>query len=241
MYRPTQMIEFIHSIDVDVDHTFYEIYMGISSFDTYWWMSLVAILIIIPFSISVMVTVDRHLKIGHFDMTGPFRKINENLISNIPVYIVVVLAVEICHLLISMFISLWLVICTTDAMLYLANMLSALFVILLALSVVAKAMFWIPHMLQTGYRGGRAFADAIRAVKGNFWRMYLHTLVITMPIVALLVVDNVLSLGLGWLVSIIGCLVVFPFFSVYPFIAYYDAEGIDREDLKNQSIWKINK
>lgn len=241
LYRPTMALSFIDSLDVSRTYDFGSVYYGISSFCHNWWMTLIAVSVVMAFAIIVIVTVDRDMKIGHFSAGNPLKKLNENSLMLIPIYFFTLVVIELGYLVLSVLISLWILIFNSNGLLYMASVVSLFLVLLVELIFFSLTLLWIPHMLQTGYTGARAFSAAIRKIRGNFGTVFFHMLLIAMPVLVLAVLEQMLKLYLGWLVIMAAVIIILPFFSVYPFVVYYDVEDLDREDLKNISIWKINK
>lgn len=237
--RPMEELFVLTSMDAikSLELNFFEIYWRTSGFNESTVMTIISLFVLLC-AITVMVaTVDRHMRIGDLKFRNPFRRINENFWVVFPILAILIVVKEVFDILALLFAYLWIYV-TTGFTAILLTSISYILVYGVFCICVAMCVSWIPHTLNTGLSAPKTFSSSVKLMRGKILPLALMIGLPCIPIALL----NVLGIIVGGVLNMFTCAVTYFVLMVYLvpliYVVYYDAMGLEREDLNNISIWK---
>lgn len=222
---------------------FSDMYLIISGFNTnIYYLGIIGI-IAIPFFYSIMFgAVERHMRVGEFNL-GFDRirsRLNFNFITAFKFALTLFAVYEIFkffetvvfYLLARLFDVAW------------AFSLSIIWYIILyaaQLFLLSITVLWVPTMLQTGLSGAKSLGLAVKQGSKYTFGTMISIMIPTVPMLVLMLVNSILGLNVGVVLSAILLTITEVFYTVYMYSMFFDINGIEREDLKKVDIWKQGK
>ena len=200
------------------------------------WKSLL-ILIAVCIGLAVLLsvyigTMQRHMRTGRFAITNIFKRINEHFVPSLLSIAAVFVEIYLFGLGLACFVTLWWL-ATRNMIATFVLSLFTLFLLFLSLMYIICIFSMVtPHIVVTGSTIRDSIVHSLRVTHDVIFRLYFA---FAMPIVLILAVQ----FGFVWchirIVHIIlDTLTMFFIGCYYPvliFVAYYDMNDKDREDL----------
>ena len=203
---------------------FSDMYLIISGFNTnIYYLGIIGI-IAIPFFYSIMFgAVERHMRVGAFKFALTLFAVYE---------IFKFFETVVFYLLARLFDVAW------------AFSLSIIWYIILyaaQLFLLSITVLWVPTMLQTGLSGAKSLGLAVKQGSKYTFGTMISIMIPTVPMLVLMLLNSVLGLNVGVVLSAILLTITEVFYTVYMYSMFFDINGIEREDLKKVDIWKQGK
>ncbi len=194
---------------------------------------LIIAYLLLVFSISAITTVvTKSIRIGKFQIKSLFYLINENFFPSLSLVTAVIISLLLTHSLICLFLFTWQYL-PLAAVGYIMSMLSFLAIFLLLTFVFSKLVLWLPIMSINGLRPFRAMEAAISKIypkKRNMFVAYLIPVVLLLASGILAYLFRTVGI-LDYVINVISYTIIFVYFCVLSLLAYFEIEGITREDL----------
>ena len=217
--------------------SFFDMYWRTTGFNNSPVLTFISLFVLLCAITVLVATIDRHMRIGELKFRNPFRRLNENFWVVFPILLVLIIVKEVFDILALLFVYLWISVTTgtTTLILMIASFVVVYGVFCLLMSF---CVMWIPHTFNTGLSTPKTFSSSVKLAKGKVLSL---TLMIVLPALIISVV-NLAGIYFGGVVNMVSSTITYfvltVYLSVLIYVAYYDAMGIDREDLKKVNIWK---
>ncbi len=221
----------------DVDVTFATVFNSVSLINGARWpfglVCLASMAVCMP---MLLAFIEKHMRIGSRSLKGLFGRINYNFLSTVVLLLLALAVYELWALLVSGLVYASILLFDGAAR-FIAAVIVAAGMVLLLSYIFMQVWLWLPCLHITGYSYMDALAFSSQALGSNKKQLYLAVM---LPYVAgmILILTAVgvcsrfdIVVPVFVLVELIFIL-LFLYFNVLMFTAYFDAAGEEREDLK---------
>lgn len=174
--------------------------------------------------------VDKHVRFG----TKSFRSIMSSMTINFMYALACVLLIFVCYALFSLLLALIMFTFAHIApYVIFAGMVICILLMIGLMFIAGHFFLWLPCVEITGYRIFEAISYSYALARYRRWRIFAAIIIPTVIAVAVSYTVTVFAeAAVAYIIApiFIGCLLTF--LSVVSYIAYADADGIEREDLR---------
>lgn len=210
-----------------------QLWLSLMQRDTFMTGLLIVAYLLLVFSISVITTiVIKSIRIGKFQIKSVFYLINENFFPSLALVTAIILSLLFSHSLICLFLFTWQYI-PFETVSYILSMLSFLLIFLLLAFIYSKLVLWLPIMSINGLQPFRAIEAAISKNYPKKRSMFIAYLI---PMLLLLFTGILAYLFrtvgiMDVVINVISYTIISVYFCVLSLLAFFEIEGISREDL----------
>ncbi|MCL2176657.1 MAG: hypothetical protein FWB72_01705 [Firmicutes bacterium] len=203
----------------------------------YWYILLGAAALFIIFGALAIGYIDKHMRLGIFELAKPPSRFIDCLIAICLITIVLVALLLVWQLLVASLLFLIETFLSAEFLVYIKAGVAGLMILIL-LYVISLFLFWVPTMLTSGYQANPALAYGLKAMRGRSFRILFNILIITLVVYgvnvglhfALYYMEvNYAAVEIA-LKSIVYTFVVI-YFIAFSFTAFYNATNKERVDL----------
>ena len=215
------------------DYSFKTVYHHISELDWKNLLILIAAAIILSVLLSIYIgTMQRHMRTGTFAITNIFKRINEHFIPSLIAVVPIFIMIYLYGLGLTISITVWNLITHNAIATLVLSIFSMVLLFLAMLYIISIFCMVTPHMVVTGARIKDAIVHSLEVTHDNIFKLFFAFAVPILLILGLQfavcwinvrVVDIILD---SLTMLFIGC-----YYPVLIFVAYYDMNDKDREDL----------
>ena len=182
--------------------------------------------------------IEKHMRIGSRSLKGIAKRINYNFISTLVILIIALAVYELWALVASGLIYASVLLLDGAARLVVAIVI-ALGMFLLLAYIFTQIWLWLPCLQITGYNFMDALVFSSQAIGSNKKRLYLAVMIPYIVCMALILTVVGICGSFDVVVPVfvfieLIYILLFFFFYVLMYTAYFDAAGEDREDLKKR-------
>lgn len=198
------------------------------------FMILAVAFVLLTASVSLMTTlITRSMRVGKFQMHNPLYLINENVFPALAISTSLIVASFATHSLISLFIFLWYKLFGAGIAAYAISITTVLIVLIIFAFGASALILWLPIMTYYGLTPPKAFALALKKFY-PYSKEFFSTYLIILVLVLLFGFLGFLVQGVRWatwLLNAVGYTLATEFLVTFCIVAFFDTEGIEREDL----------
>lgn len=210
-----------------------QLWLSLMQRDTFMTGLLIVAYLLLVFSISAITTiVIKSIRIGKFQIKSLFYLINENFFPSLALVTAVIISLLFSHSLICLFLFTWQYI-PFAIVSYILSMLSFLLIFFLLTFVCSKLVLWLPIMSINGLSPFRALEAAISKTypkKRNMFVAYLIPILLLLASGILAYLFRTVGI-LDFVINVISYTIITVYFCVLSLLAFFEIEGITREDL----------
>ena len=200
-----------------------------------WWSALILIGVCLVLAILLSVyigTMQRHMRTGRFAITNIFKRINEHFLPSVFTIATIFVMVYLYGLGMTISVTLWYLITKNATATFALTIVSMVLLFLAMIYIICIFSMVTPHIVVTGSRFKDAVLHSLHVTHDNIGRLYLA---FALPVVLLLAFQfafvwcniRIVHIVIDSLTMLfIGC-----YYPVLIFVAYYDINDKDREDL----------
>lgn len=218
--------------------SFYDVYRQISPVIASWWGTALFVILLSMFFAYVVGVIDRHMKIGQFNLGSPFRRVNENLIFVLTFIVTLLIVEEVVNVAVSLMSSMLLNV-AHPTVAYLLTIASYVVFQSIAIIVLSMSALWIPETLHSGLSVRKAYGSSIELAKGNIGRMFVGILAVLLPCFLVSILGAFLPPSLQTVVNVIVLSAIVAYLPTFMFVCYYEIADLEREDLNpTKNLWK---
>lgn len=219
------------------DYTFRTIYLNSSEFNAgNWWKILLALagtLVVLGVIFSIYIgTMQRHMRTGKFAITNVWKRINEHFLPTVITILFVFILLYLYGIMIDTTVVLWWAITKNKIATYVMTILFMVMFFALLTCIFSLLSLVCPHMVVTGENLGNSIGFSIRTAKHAINRLFVA---IALPLATLMAIQFPIALvdirAVQIIVDSITMFFICTYFPVLIFVAYYDINEKDREDL----------
>lgn len=234
---PVSLISLLINSDFGESLSFDEVFLGASDLTDGWKVALVVVgfVLYVVFASAAVGSIQHKMRYGEFypvSVRRFFRKVNSNAIAITLGMIALMLMVELLGFFVSVFVFFWLQVMPAQA----AMAMSAVTVVVGSacfLIVSTMLVLVIPNMTVKGYGFFDAIKKSVPTACSNFGRLLAAVVV---PVIGAYVLPCI-AYGfdvpvLKQITDILFYLFAFIYYHVLMYVAFFDIEDIEREDLK---------
>ncbi|MDD4316246.1 MAG: hypothetical protein PHC84_03690 [Clostridia bacterium] len=210
-----------------------ELWMSLIQRDTLRLGFLFMGYILLVFSVSAITTITiRSMRVGKFQVKSLFYLINENFFPSLALVTAVTVSLLFFQSLICLFLFLWQFI-PNQAASYILSMVFSLGIVVLMFYIFSILILWLPVMSINGLKPFKAMETAAsksHSDKGRIFTAYI----IPLGVILVLGILSYLLRAIGILKFIINAVsytLLTVYFTSVSLLAYFEIEGITREDL----------
>ncbi len=203
-----------------------------------WAFSLVCFASMALFMPMLLAFVEKHMRIGSRSLRGLFGRINYNFLTTFFMLVIALAIYELWALLASGLVYVAMILFGGAARFAAALVVTAGMYLLLAF-IFSLVWLWLPCCQITGYKFGEAVIFSGQAIGGKRGKLFLAVM---LPYVA----------GMVFMLTVVGVcsrfdvfvpvfifielifIVLFLYFCVLMYVAYFDAAGEERADIKKR-------
>ena len=233
---PFSEVELLFNQQTYKGANFFGIYWNVSGYGQVNWLLSFLSLVLFAMMLTVIVaTVDRHMRIGDLRLRNPLTRINENIWVVVPVLLVFVLFKEVFDIAICLVGYFCL---SLDSAIY-TPVICAFYVVLYFIFSMIIALFanWVPHSFNTGLSVPKSLASSVKLATGHLFKIGF-TIFLSIILSAVLMTFGSMAGGVvKTLTSAISYFILSIYYVVMMYVVYYDATGLEREDINNVDIW----
>ena len=202
------------------------------------WQSVLrgvaSIVIIALFSSYLVGVVIRHMRTGRPDLSHAFTRINENFLAVIRLVLLTGVLILLFGLLNSTFVFLWSKVARNVIWLvFLLSFLTMAGLFFILIGAFSYTALWVPAMVVTGQPALPSLATSIRETKDHGFASFFVG--VLLPLIPGFAIEFLTSFVGNPVLTVIGdfvfYFVVLAYYPVFSAVAYYDVNGLDREDL----------
>lgn len=217
----------------------FSIYYYFSLISNQNWYYAVGALILICLTVTLVFGYAyRTMKVGGKSLSMPFKKINQTIIPVVLVLFSLLVILQLFALFATVFVNLLLA--SNNPLLY-RPLIPLVLIVLYGLFflIFLYLLMCVPTMLVTGYKFKEAIAYSVKHTNGRLFRFAFACLI---PLIATMLIKmglNYLTDAL-WLRVVSGTIITSFLLMYFPSLtmtAYYDIEGINRNDIKRRPIY----
>ncbi len=220
--------------------SFVDVYLVVLSRNAKWLYFQPLAFIGLALGMSLLyATIDSHMRMGDFNIRNVIRKFDYNFLPCAKFILSIAIAGHLLLLLLTSLIFLYYRISQNVTLAWVLTTVTIFVVGLIFMAIITWLLLWLPTMLHTGLRDGRAFVMSSKQIAPVFMKTLFTLLIPVIPYVLLMILNSCFN----WVVAIVFDVLFIAFFDIWATVTmntvYYDLNNIEREDLKSM-IWSKN-
>ncbi len=216
--------------------SFLGIYWRMTGLGSFWFLKILALLLLCMMLTVLIATVDRHMRLGDLRFRNPLRRINESIWVVLPVFIAFVLFKEVFDILMSLLTYLCLPL--EPALYYGVTGVGYVVIYFVFSLLISLFVMWTPHSFNTGLSAPKSLASSMRLAGGHVVSLGFTIFLGILPL-ALLSLAGIAAGGIATVLTSSICYFVLSiYFVVLMYVVYYDVTGIEREDINTVDFWE---
>lgn len=243
IFSPYGSIDFLCRFGDYYTATFGEIMlavMGISM--SYYWLGIVGIFAV-PFFLSILFgAVERHMRVGEFDLG--FNRVRARLNFNYITAVKFTLIIFVVYMFFKFLQGTMFYLFCNSLQWGWALSLSIIWYVLIffvELSLLSVFILWVPTMLQTGLNSAKSLGLSVRQGARYSLSTMGILLIPTIPMIAFMIVNSTLRLHIDIVLNAVLLTITVVYYVVLMYTIFFDINGIEREDIKKVDIWGNKK
>lgn len=222
---------------------FFQLFSFFSLFDiSRWYFALIAFALTVIFMAMLLSLMDKHMRVGTRSFKDLFQRMDYNIGSTLYILSLAFICYELWALVSAGFISLVVMVITNGIARCIICLLFTIVIMVALCYIISKFLLWLPcrHITGYGFLDSLSYSSQLNANKKG--GLFLSVLVPYFLCVILQCVVIVLSIyfelgRLPFLFIELIYLFVFLYFNVLMYVAFFDANGEERMDLKRKGFF----
>lgn len=210
-----------------------ELWLSLVERDTFKLGLLLIGSILLILSISTVTTLTiRSVRVGKMQVNNVFFLVNENFFPSFFMMSFFILSLLLLQSVICLFLFLWQTI-SSFILSYILSLIILFLALILAIFICSRMALWLPLMSINGIKPIKALGISFAKTHPHRKSLFVTYLCLIIIIVSLGIVAFFLGdiWYLKWLINALNYTIATVFFVVTSILAYFDIEGITREDL----------
>ena len=235
---PVSLIRLLTQTEYGDSLGFDEVFLGASDLTDGWKIALVAVgfVLYVVFASAAVGSVQHKMRYGEFypvSVRRFFRKVNANAIPVTLGMIALMLMVELLGFFVSVFVFFWIEVISDAAVQIAMSAITVVIAVVCFLICATLFVFVIPNMTVKGYRFFTAIKRSVPMAAAHFGKLLTAVVLPTLGAYVLPCVAYGFDIPVfKQIADILFYLFAFIYFHVLMYVAFFDIEDIEREDLK---------